>query len=440
MFKSAEELRPAIMSLLLRGGLVVTQDAERRIFKGDVLIEDGRIAAVGKIDEGGDEVIDCTGCAVIPGLINTHNHVANTLMRGLADDLPLEKMLEKTFAIDAHMTRRDVQSGALLGCVEMLKNGITSFVDLFYWEDEVARAARESGIRAFLAWVILDQEYTTQKGSPLKNAETFIRKVKGEDRVTPMAGVQGVYVCSEETYLATKDMSEREGVAMHTHLSETREEVHNHQRKHGLRPVEWLDKIGFLSNKLLAAHCVWVTLNEIRTLSSRGVKVSHCPVSNMKLASGGYAPVPEMLDEKVAVSLGTDSPVSNNGLDLFSDMKVCSLMHKASRWDASVMPAQKIFDLCTVDAARCLGRDDLGSVEVGKTADLAVVDFREPHTTPFYLENVLSQLVYSVRGSDVKVTIVGGDVLVRNGKVTSVNENDAVARAQTATIELLEGS
>ena len=385
-----------------------------------------------------DDVIDCEGCAVIPGLIDTHNHVANTLMRGLADDVPLEKMLEKTFAIDAHFTRRDVQAGALLGCIEMLKNGVTSFVDLFYWEDEVASAARESGIRAFLAWVILDQEFTTQKGSPLKNAETFIKKVKGEEKITPMAGLQGVYVCSEETYRAAKELADREGVMVHTHLSETRQEVYNHQKKHGSRPIEWLENMAFLSDKLLAAHCVWVTLNEVRMLSRHGVKVSHCPVSNMKLASGGYAPVPEMLQENVAVSLGTDSAVSNNGLDMFSDMKVCSLMHKASRWDASILPAQKVFDLCTVDAARSLHRDDLGSIETGKTADLAVINLKQPHATPFYLENVLSQLVYSCRGSDVKATIVGGDVVVRDGKVKSVDETDAVERAQKAAMEILE--
>ena len=431
-------MRRQRMSLLLRGGFVVTQDAQRRVVKGDVLVEGGKITAVGNVSDEADEVIDCTDCAVIPGLIDTHNHVANTLMRGLADDVPLEKMLEKTFAVDAHFTRRDVQAGALLGCIEMMKNGVTSFVDLFYWEDEVARAARESGIRAFLAWVILDQEFTTQKGSPLKNAEAFIKKVKGEERITPMAGLQGVYVCSEETYRATREMADREGVMMHTHLSETRPEVYNHQKKHGLRPVEWLEKIGFLSDRLLAAHCVWVTLNEVRVLARHGVKVSHCPVSNMKLASGGYAPLPEMFQENVAVSLGTDSPVSNNGLDMFSDMKVCSLMHKASRWDASVMPAQKVFDLCTVDAARCLGRSDLGSIEIGKTADMAIIDLKQPHATPFYLDNVLSHLVYSCRGSDVKVTIIGGDVVVRDHRVTSVDEADAVERAQKATAEILE--
>jgi len=174
-----------------------------------VLVEKGRISAVGDVAGSADRVIDCAECAVLPGLINTHHHVANTLLRGIADDVPLEAMLEKAFAIDAKLTRRDVQMGALLGCVEMLKSGTTSFHDLFYWEDEVARGVRESGIRGFLSWVVLDEAFTTQRGSPLKNAEQFVRKQKGDELVTPSVGLQGVYVCSEETYAGAAALAER---------------------------------------------------------------------------------------------------------------------------------------------------------------------------------------------------------------------------------------
>ncbi|HEY4705275.1 MAG TPA: amidohydrolase family protein, partial [Thermoplasmata archaeon] len=252
------------MSLLLRGGHVVTQNAAREVVRGDVLVEGGRVAAVGDVRGSADTVIDCTDCAVLPGLINTHHHVANTLLRGVADDVPLEAMLEKAFKVDAQLTRRDVQMGALLGCVEMLKSGTTSFHDLFYWEDEVARGAREAGIRGFLSWVVLDEAFTTQRGSPLKNAEQFVRKVRGDDLVTPSVGLQGVYVCSEETYAGARELAEREDVGLHTHLSETRAEVYNHRKKTGMRPVEWLEKVGFLCDRLVAAHCVWVTLNEVR--------------------------------------------------------------------------------------------------------------------------------------------------------------------------------
>jgi len=429
--------RAAVSSLLLRGGWILTQNAKREVLRGDVLVEDGTIAAVGTVRGGADREIDCIGCAVIPGLINTHGHVANTLLRGRADDMPLEKMLEVAFAADAKLTRRDVQVGALLGCLEMLKSGTTSFVDLFYWEDEVARAVRESGIRGFLAWTVLDPDKTTQRGTPVKNAEQFVKKQKEHRLITPMVGLQGVYACSEETYLAAKDVAEREEVNLHTHLSETRVEVYEHEKRTGMRPVEWLDKIGFLSPRLSAAHCVWVTINEVRALARRGVAVAHCPVSNMKLASGGVAPVPEMRAEGVTVALGTDSAISNNALDLFADMKVCALLHKATRWDASVMPAQTVLDLATIDAANALGRGrELGSVEVGKRADLAVVDLRTPHATPFYPDHLCSQLVYSCRGADVRATIVDGVMRVGDGRVIGVDEAEVLGRAQEIAVEL----
>ena len=427
------------MSLLLRGGSVVTQDASRRVIMGDVLVEDGRIAAVGAVDAAADEVIDCTRCAVLPGLINAHHHVANTLLRGIADDVPLEALLEKAFAVDAKFTRRDVQLGALLGCVEMIRSGTTSFHDLFYWEDEIARAVREAGMRGFLSWVTLDRGLTTQRGDPVKNADAFVSKHLGDPLVTPSVGVQGVYAASEETYVRAKEAADRHGVRMHTHVSETRPEVYGHVEKTGLRPVEWLEKIGFLSDRLLAAHAVWVTRNEVRALARHGVGVAHCPVSNMKLASGGVAPVPEMLEDGVRVSLGTDSPISNNGMDLFAEMKVAALLHKATRWDAGTMPAQTVLDLATVRAADALGvASELGSIEVGKRADLAVVSMRGAHTTPFYPANLISHLVYACRGSDVRATIVDGAVLMADGIVRTVDEADVVARAQETALELLE--
>jgi 5-methylthioadenosine/S-adenosylhomocysteine deaminase len=404
-----------------------------------VLVEEGRIAAIGPVDHSADEVIDCSGCAVLPGLINLHNHVANTLLRGVADDVPLEEMLPRASAMDAKLTRRDVQVGALLGCVEMIRSGTTSFHDLFYWEDEIARAVRESGMRGFLSWVTLDESKTTQHGSPLKNADAFVAKQKGDPLVTPSVGVQGVYAASEETCRKAKEIAERHGVRLHMHLSETRGEVEGHRKETGLRPIEWLEKIGFLDPRLTAAHCVWVTINEVRTLSRHGVSVAHCPVSNMKLASGGVAPVPEMLREGVVVGLGTDSPISNNTMDVFADMKITALLHKATRWDARTMPAQSVLDLATIGAARALHADsEIGSIEVGKRADLAVLSMGGAHTTPFYPDTLISHLVYSCRGSDVKATVVDGQVLMADRVVRTVDEAEVVSRAQETARELFE--
>ena len=428
------------MSLLLKGGLIVTQDAARRLVRGDVLVEGNRIAAVGAVDARADEVVDCKGCAVLPGLINAHQHVANTLLRGFADDVPLEAMLEKSFAADAKFTRRDVQIGALLGCVEMIRSGTTSFQDLFYWEDEVARAVRESGIRGFLSWVTLDEGFTTQHGNPVRNAEAFVVKQKADPLVTPSVGVQGVYVASEETWIRAKEVADRQGVRLHAHLSETRKEVYDHVAKTGKRPAEWLEAIGFLGPGLNVAHGVWLTLNEVRALGRAGASVTHCPVSNMKLASGGVAPVPEMRKAGIPVALGTDSALSNNSADLFAEMKTAALLHKASRWDARVLPAQAVLDMVTVDAAKSLGVSaDLGSVEVGKRADLAVVSLQGPHTTPFYPANVISHLVYAARGSDVQATIVDGRTVMADGKLRTVDETLVVERAQETARELLGG-
>ncbi len=427
------------MSILLKGGMVVTQNSGRDVFEGNVFIEDGRIVELGDVKVEADRVIDCTGKVVIPGLINTHNHVANTLMRGFADDVHLHEMLEKTFEFDAKVTRRDVQVGALLGCIEMLKSGTTTFVDLFYWEDEIARAVRESGIRAFLGWAVLDEDLSTQRGRPLDNCDSFISKHKNEELINPLVALMGVYVCSEETYLAGRQLAEEHGVMMHTHLSETRKEVYDHQDKVGLRPVEWLDKIGFLNRKLLAAHAGWVTIGEVRLLAKEEVKVSHCPVSNMKLATGGVAPLPEMFENDVTVSLGTDSPVSNNSLDMFETMKFCALLHKADRWDARVFDAQKVLDLATIEGARAVGMgEEIGSIEVDKKADVVVLDFNTPRTTPYDRSRTVSHLVYSCSGANAYATIIDGRLVVDEGRLEHVKEDVVCERAKEIVVELLE--
>ncbi|MEE9115310.1 MAG: amidohydrolase family protein [Thermoplasmata archaeon] len=427
------------MSILLRDGIIATQNQSREIVEGDLYIEDGRIIEIGRSNNEADHVIDCSGKVVIPGMINTHNHVANTLLRGFADDVHLHEMLEKTFEFDAKVTRRDVQVGALLGCLEMIKSGTTTFVDLFYWEDEVARAVREAGMRAYLGWAVLDEEISTQRGTPLDNCAAFISKHRNEDLITPLVSLMGVYVCSEETLLAGKQLAEKEDVMLHMHLSETRKEVYDHQKKTSERPIEWLSKIGFLTERLLAAHIGWVTIGEVRMLAEKDVKVSHCPVSNMKLATGGVAPLPEMFENGVTVSLGTDSPVSNNSLDMFETMKFCALLHKADRWDARVFDAQKVFDLATVDGARALGmEDDIGSIEIGKRADIAVLDFASPMTTPYDKFRIVSHLVYSCNGANVTTTIVDGNIVVDQGKATGLKEEMIYDRANEIAIELFE--
>ncbi len=424
--------------ILLKNGLIVTQDRDRRIFRGDVLIDGDRIERIGKeINEKADQAIDCTGDIIAPGMINTHGHVSMAIMRSSADDLHLHDFLDRTFAMDAKRTREDVYWGSMLGILEMIRSGTTSFVDLYYWEDEVAKAVKDTGIRGFLAWATLDEEFTTQKGNPLSNAEKFIKAHSGMDRIYPMVGIQGVYVASKETWLDAKEIALAHGTMTHFHLSETRKEVYEHQAKTGKRPAEWLDDIGFFGDESLAAHGVWLTVNEIRRLAKNGVKVSHNPTSNMKLATGGYAPLPEMFREGVTVSLGTDGCATNNNLDMMEEMKFAAIMHKAHRWDATVVPAQRALDMATIDGAKALRMEkEIGSIEEGKKADIIILDGRVPEAIPITEETVVPNMVYSMRGDAVKHSIIEGNVVMRDRKVVFDGET-ILKRSQELGAQLI---
>lgn len=426
------------MSILVKGGLVVTQNWKREVLKGDVLIENGKIASVGHAKARPDEVVDASGCVVMPGLINCHTHVAMSLMRSIADDVKLDKFLDKTFAIDAKRTPEDVAVGATLGCLEMARSGTTTFVDMYYSEDAIAKSVEEVGLRGYLGWTVLDEKFTTQKGKPIKNCEDFIRSHKGRPLIKPLVALQGVYVCSDETLMEGKELAAKEKTFCHYHLSETRLEVYEFQKLKGKRPVEHLAEIGFLSKGDLAAHSVWLTINEVRALARAEVNVAHCPTSNMKLASGGIAPLPEMFHEGVNVSLGTDGCSSNNTLDMFLEMKFASLMHKAHRWDAAVLPAQKCLDMATVDAAKCIGADkELGSIEPGKKADLIILDCAVPSMVPTRPDNVVANLVYASPSHAVRDSIIDGKFVLRDRKIVNLDEMKFLEKADVAADQLL---
>jgi len=426
------------LSILVKGGLIVTQNWKREVVRGDVLVENGMIAGVGHVKARPDETIDAGGCIVMPGLINCHTHVSMALMRSVADDVRLDKFLEKTFAIDAKRTSEDIGVGATLGCLEMARSGTTTFVDLYYSEDIIAKSVEQVGLRGYLGWAVLDEKFTTQKGKPVKNCENFIKAHKGRPLIRPIVAPQGVYVCSDDTLMQAKELAQKEKTFCHYHLSETRPEVYEYQKKTGKRPVEHLADIGFLSKGDIAAHCVWLTLNEVRLLAEAGVSIAHCPTSNMKLASGGVAPLPEMFKENVNVSLGTDGCSSNNGLDMFLEMKFASLLQKSSRWDASVLPAQKCLDLATLGAAKALGAEkELGSVEVGKKADLVVLDCMRPSMLPVSSENAVSNLVYASPSPAVRDTIVDGKFVLRDKKIVNLDECAFLLKAEDSAKDLM---
>jgi len=359
-------------------------------------------------------VVDGHRFAVVPGFVNAHAHVAMAPLRGIADDRELAGFLETLFAVDARRTEADIEAGARAGIAEMLLSGTTSFLDLYYGEDAVARAVESLGIRGFLGWAVLDVELTTQKGVPVENARQFIERWKGHPRVSPLVAPQGVYVCGRETWTRAREVAEAAGTLVHYHLSETRREVHEHQSKTGKRPVQWLEEIGFLGPRSVAAHAVWLTGDEIGLLASRGVGIAHCASSNLKLASGGVAPVVELRSAGATVGLGTDSVASNNSLSMLREMHVAGLVQKNQRWDATALSAQELLDFVTIDGARLLGRAaDLGSIEVGKQADFSLLRLDHPTLLPARPEAIVSHLAYAASDEAIDSVYVAGVAAVQ---------------------------
>jgi len=397
------------MDILIKNALVVTQNEGREVKEADIYIEGNTISEMGKINVEADFLINAEGRIVMPGLINTHTHVGMTDMRGIADDLDLEGFLQRVWKEEAVRGKDEIYRGAKLGIEEMLRMGTTTFVDMYSDEDAVARAVEEMGIRGFLGWAVVDEEITTQEGNPVSNAEKFIEEFGENELVSPMIAPHAVYTCGEETLMRAKDVAERHDVLMTMHISETRKEVYEHRKKTGMRPVEWLEKIGFLGERLIGVHLVWLTLNEVKILAENGVKASHNPTSNMKLGNGGSMPLPEMVDNGVLVTLGTDSAVSNNNLDMFEVMKFAALLHKNERWEPSITTAQQILDMATVNAAQAL-RLNAGSIEEGKLADLIILN-PKPNGLPLRKDNAVSNIVYALNGLNVETTIVNGKIV-----------------------------
>ncbi len=418
------------MLKVIRDGWIVTQNSKREIVRGDVVIDGDDIVSVGgKYNGSADVEIDAKGDIVMPGMINTHTHVAMSVMKGVVDDLTFQGFLDNVFRIDSDRTDGDLDVGTKLGCMEMMRGGTTTFVDLYYSEDVIAKAVEEAGIRGVLCWCTLDEQFTTQKGNPVDNAKHFVSTHKGKRKIIPSIGLQGVYVCGEETCVRASEFAKEQDIPLNFHLSETRGEVNDLKRDKGMRPIEWLNSIGALNSNMVAAHSAWLTMNEVRIMGEAGMSVSLCPVSNMKLATGGVAPVPEFLTNGVNVSLGTDSNTSNNSLDMFSEMKICGLLQKSSRWDPTITPAQQLLDFATINGAKAIGMEDkLGSIEAGKYADIVILDGKAPNLRPLLPENMIANIAYSASSLNVKTVLCQGDVVVDNGRITTL-DTDAVLDA-----------
>ncbi len=401
---------------------------------GAIGIIGNRIVEIGKIgDIKGEEKIGGKNKIVMPGLINTHTHLSMTLLRGIADDMPLMNWLqEEIWPREANLTEKDCYYGALLGCLEMLKSGTTCFADMYFFMDGVAKAVEESGIRAALSYGILELDKETGKNM-FNSARKFVKNWKDHDRIVPMYGPHTIYTCSEEMLLKVRETASKEKIGIHIHLNETEEEVENTKREKGKYPIEYLNDIAFLGSDVLAAHCVWLDNKEISILKEKDVKVSHNPISNMKLGSG-ISPVEKLLKNGVTVSLGTDGVASNNTLDLFEEMKVSALLQKTNSRDPTSMPVDTVIRMATSYGAKALNIDS-GSIEIGKKADLIIINPKKPRLTPMH--NIRSHVVYATHGDDVGSVIVDGKIVMRDGEVLTLNEEEVVEKTEEVARDLV---
>lgn len=425
------------VDLLIHNAMVLTLNDSDDIFHpGVVAVSDDEIIWVGPEDSWPTrfeprEQLDMAGGLLMPGLINAHTHAAMTCFRGLADDLPLSVWLnEHIFPAEKKISSELVYQGTLLACAEMILGGTTTFCDMYLFEDQVARAAHEVGIRALVGEVLYDFP-SPNYGPPeqgLAFTKDLIRAWENDPLVSVAVEPHAVYTCSPDLLRACNEVAEEYQVPMIIHLSESEDEVAQVQERYSTSPVMHLEKLGLLTPHLIADHCVVLDDEEMDLLAERGVRVVHNPESNMKLASG-VAPAVELLDRGVTMGLGTDGCASNNNLDIFQEMDTAAKLHKVHQGDPALSSALQVAAMVTNGGAAALGMSPiLGSLEPGKKADLITIDLNQPHLTPMY--DPCSHLVYAARGADVRDVIIDGSIVMRERQLLEVDEQEVMAKVR----------
>jgi len=425
--------------IVVHNGTVLTVNGAFDVLeKGLVCIADGRLErmeakASREALPKARQIIDAQGGIIMPGLVNTHTHAPMSLFRGLADDLPLMTWLnDYIFEAEGRwLNPENVYTGTLLSCAEMLLSGTTTLCDGYFFEDTVAEAVEESGMRAILGQGIIDLP-APGVPEPDKNVAEALRFIQTWHGKTPLIGTglfcHSPYTCSEETLRKARRVADETDTLFQIHVAETQSEVRKLQEKHGLSPVQYLDNIGMLNPRTLLVHAIWVDETDIASMARRHVGISVTTESEMKLASG-VPPVPAFLKKGLAVGIGTDGCASNNNLDMFQEMDFLSKLHKVKHLDPTVLPAQEVLVLATRGGAEAIGLgDQTGSLEVGKRADLVIVDTRKPHLTPLY--DPASHLVYAASGSDVRDVIIDGRVVVRDRTVLTVKVEEVMTAVE----------
>jgi 5-methylthioadenosine/S-adenosylhomocysteine deaminase len=433
----AETFASERVDTIIRGGTVVTMDNASHVFEnGAVAIRGERIVAVGTSAEitrqySALRVINAAGKVVMPGLINTHTHVPMVLFRGIADDLLLPEWLQKyIFPAEAKNVNEEfVRWGTRLGCLEMIRGGTTTYVDMYYFEDAIADETAKAGMRGVLGETVLDFPAPDNKtwDAAMSYAEKFAQKWKGHALIVPAIAPHAPYTVSTEHLKQTHAFSQRLGVPLVIHVAEDPSETKTIKERYNASSVAYLESLNLLDNRTIAAHMVWPTEEDIKTLAAREVGVAHCPQSNMKLAAGA-APVPQMLKAGVNVGLGTDGAASNNDLNLWEEIDTAAKLHKFVSKDPTTLNAKEALELATIRGARAIHLDkEIGSLEAGKRADLILVNMTAAHQTPLY--NVYSHLVYATKASDVETVIINGKVVMLNRRVLTIDERMVRAKA-----------
>lgn len=434
---------------LFTGGTIVVMDDKRSLLENGVIAISGdKIVDIGLAADLLDryeaaETIDCTGKALMPGFINAHTHVPMTLLRGLADDLRLDVwLMGYMMPVEREFVNPDfVRLGTKIACAEMIKGGTTCFADMYYFEDDIAQATAEAGMRGVLAQSVM--KFPTPDSASYEDGlaycREFIQRWKGHPLIVPAVGPHAPYTCPPEILKACSALAQEFDVPLHIHIAETALEVENSRKENGMPVVPWIKRQNILDAKVIAAHCVHIDEGEMRTLQHAGAGVAHNPTSNLKLASG-VAPIPLMLQVGVNVGIGTDGPASNNDLDMFEETRLAALLAKGFSGDPTALPAREALALATIGSARALHISDItGSLEPGKRADFIVVDLQPLHNTPRFNrepEAIYSQLVYVAKSTDVQHVIVNGKWLLRDRQLLTLDEPELTRQANEIAVQI----
>lgn len=434
-------------SILIKNGAIVTVDESNSIVRGDVLIRDRRIAEIGeRINAEADETIDARGCAVLPGFVQTHIHLCQTLFRGAADDLSLIDWLRKrVWPMEAAHTAESIRASAQLGIAELIKGGTTCALTMetVRYTEEVLRVVEESGFRATVGKCMMDKgdevpaQLHEQTRASIDESVALIQKWNGcgQGRIRVCFAPRFAISCTKELLTEVAELARQHGVMIHTHASENKKECEIVESESGQRNIAYLNSLGVSGSHVVLAHCIHLDTEEMELLTQTKTNVSHCPSSNLKLGSG-LARVAEMLARKIPVSLGADGAACNNRLDMFTEMRTAALLQKLAH-GPEMLPAMRVLQMATIDGARALGLGhEIGSIEKGKRADMIVVELERLQTTP--APDVISALVYSAEAADVRTTIIDGQVVMRDRELTLINEATVLADANREAARLRE--